>query len=58
MPTTIVGHAYWKETDAAACNDQETPFMKNPGLIGGLLNVLLEKYAGKLLKQEKGKENT
>jgi len=43
VPTTIVGHAFWKETDAASRKNQLTQFLKNLGLIGGLLLVLLEK---------------
>ena len=43
VPTTIVGHAFWKETDAASRKNQQTQFLKNLGLIGGLLLVLLEK---------------
>jgi len=43
VPTTIVGHAFWKETDAANRKNQQTQFLKNLGLIGGLLLVLLEK---------------
>ncbi len=43
IPTTIVGHAFWKETDAKARKMQQTQFLKNLGLIGGLLMVLFEK---------------
>ncbi|GAC1382593.1 MAG: hypothetical protein NVS4B7_06490 [Ktedonobacteraceae bacterium] len=43
VPTTIVGHAFWKETDPAAHKHHQTQFMKNLGLLGGLLLVLLEK---------------
>ena len=43
IPTTIVGHAFWKETDANARKMQQTQFLKNLGLIGGLLLVLFEK---------------
>jgi len=43
IPTTIVGHAFWNETDASARKMQQTQFLKNLGLIGGLLLVLLEK---------------
>ena len=43
VPTTLVGHAFWQETDANARRMQQTQFMKNLGLIGGLLLVLFEK---------------
>ena len=43
IPTTIVGHAFWKETDANARKMQQTQFLKNLGLIGGLLLILFEK---------------
>ena len=43
VPTTIVGHSFWSETDTATRNNQQTQFMKNLGLLGGLLIVLLEK---------------
>ncbi len=43
IPTTIVGHAFWKETDAKARKMQQTQILKNLGLIGGLLMVLFEK---------------
>ena len=40
VPTTIVGHAFWKETDPAARSMHQIQFLKNLGLIGGLLLVL------------------
>lgn len=43
IPTTLVGHAFWKETDAAGLKNQRTQFLKNLGLIGALILVLLEK---------------
>ncbi len=43
VPTTIVGHPFWSETDANTRNNQQTQFMKNLGLLGGLLIMLLEK---------------
>jgi len=43
VPTTLVGHAFWKEESEAACKAQQTQFMKNLSLIGGLLLVLAEK---------------
>ena len=43
VPTTLVGHAFWKETDAMSTKNQQTQFIKNLSLIGGLLLVLREK---------------
>jgi putative oxidoreductase len=43
VPTTIVGHPFWSETDANTRNNQQVQFFKNLGLLGGLLIVLLEK---------------
>src|SRR6266700_1844862 len=43
VPTTIVGHAFLKETDANARKLQPTTLLKKLGLIDGLLLVLFEK---------------
>src|SRR5215469_7037273 len=43
VPTTLVGHAFWREEAAATRAGQQTQFLKNLGLIGGLLLVLAEK---------------
>ncbi|HLX59518.1 MAG TPA: DoxX family protein [Ktedonobacteraceae bacterium] len=43
VPTTLVGHAFWKEETEAGRKAQRTQFMKNLGLIGGLLLVLAGK---------------
>lgn len=43
IPTTIVGHAYWKEENEAGHKNHRTHFLKNLGLLGGLLLVLTEK---------------
>jgi len=43
VPTTIVGHAFWKEENTAGRKNQHTQFFKNLGLLGGLLLVLTEK---------------
>ena len=43
VPTTLVGHAFWKEESEATRKAQQTQFMKNLGLIGGLLLVLAAK---------------
>ena len=37
VPTTLVGHAFWKESDADARKGQQIHFMKNVSMLGGLL---------------------
>ena len=43
IPTTIVGHGFWKEETGPGRQNNLTQFLKNLGLIGGLLMVLAEK---------------
>lgn len=43
LPTTFVGHPFWQEEDKQKYAMQRTQFLKNLGLIGGLLLVLSEK---------------
>jgi putative oxidoreductase len=43
VPTTLVGHPFWQEESEATRKAQQTQFMKNLSLIGGLLLVLAEK---------------
>src|SRR5437588_958548 len=40
VPTTVVGHAFWKEESDMGRRNQQTQFLKNLGLLGGLLLVL------------------
>ena len=42
-PTTLVGHSFWKEDNEAVRRAQFTQFLKNLGLMGGLLVLLVEK---------------
>jgi putative oxidoreductase len=42
IPTTYVGHAFWKEETPAGRTGQQTQFLKNLAMIGGLLVVLQE----------------
>jgi uncharacterized membrane protein YphA (DoxX/SURF4 family) len=42
IPTTLVGHAFWKEEKPQAQSMQRVQFLKNLGLIGGLLWVIAE----------------
>ncbi|MGI9156486.1 MAG: DoxX family membrane protein [Marmoricola sp.] len=37
LPTTVAGHAFWKETDAAAKKTQRLQFAKNLTMLGGVL---------------------
>ena len=37
VPTTYVGHQFWKQEDPAAARKQQVHFNKNVTLIGGLL---------------------
>ena len=43
VPTTLVGHSYWKEKDPQTRMNQRGQFLKNLAMIGGLVAVLLEK---------------
>lgn len=37
VPTTYIGHPFWKETDPTVKAQQRIHFLKNLGLLGGLL---------------------
>lgn len=37
VPTSIAGHPFWREQDADKRKQQRTHFLKNLGLLGGLL---------------------
>ena len=41
VPTTYVGHQFWKQTDEAARRGQQVHFNKNVSMIGGLLTYAL-----------------
>jgi uncharacterized membrane protein YphA (DoxX/SURF4 family) len=43
VPTTLLGHPFWKEEQEAARNAQSLQFFKNLGLIRGLLLLLTQK---------------
>jgi putative oxidoreductase len=43
IPTTLVGHPFWKEEPGPQRQNQQTQFLKNLSLIGGLLMVLTER---------------
>lgn len=40
IPTTFVGHSFWKESDPASRANQMVHFQKNLSMLGGLLIVL------------------
>ena len=42
IPTTLVGHAFWDEQDPKTIAMQRVHFLKNLGLIGGLLWIIAE----------------
>lgn len=37
VPTTLAGHPFWREQDPAVRRQQRTHFLKNVGLLGGVL---------------------
>jgi putative oxidoreductase len=41
VPTTLAGHAFWNEADAAARAQQRIQFFKNLCMLGGVLEVAL-----------------
>ncbi len=42
VPTTVVGHPFWSEKDRAVRTQQQTHFLKNLGLLGGLLMTVAD----------------
>lgn len=42
VPTTTAGHPFWQMADPAQRREQQTHFMKNLGLFGGLLLAALD----------------
>lgn len=42
IPTTLVGHPFWKDETPAARAGNQTQFMKNLSMLGGLILVLAE----------------
>jgi putative oxidoreductase len=39
VPTTLAGHRFWEETDAAGRSTQRVQFLKNAAMLGGLFLV-------------------
>ena len=42
VPTTLAGHRFWEEEDPASRGEQQIHFLKNVGLLGGLLFAALD----------------
>ena len=42
VPTTVAGHAFWEQEDPAARANHQIHFLKNLGVVGGLLMFLAQ----------------
>lgn len=42
VPTTYIGHRFWEKSDPAERRQQRTQFLKNMGLLGGLLLTVVD----------------
>ena len=42
VPTTLAGHRFWEVKDPAARKQQQLHFMKNLGLLGGVLLAVVD----------------
>jgi uncharacterized membrane protein YphA (DoxX/SURF4 family) len=43
LPTTYAGHPFWSETDKQVRQQQRASFLKNSGVLGGLLLTALDR---------------
>lgn len=43
LPTTYAGHPFWSETDKQMRQQQRNSFLKNVGILGGLLVTALDR---------------
>lgn len=43
VPTTLAAHAFWEHENSQAKKEQQANFLKNLGLLGGLLLVVTER---------------
>jgi len=50
-PTTYAGHPFWRETDKQSRGQQRSQFVKNLGLLGGLLATM---SSGRSSRRRKG----
>ena len=41
-PTTLAGHRFWEEDDPGRRSQQQTQFLKNLGLLGGLILAIFD----------------
>lgn len=42
LPTTVAGHPFWEIDDPAKRSQQRVQFLKNLGILGGLLVVAFD----------------
>jgi putative oxidoreductase len=45
IPTTFAGHRFWEEDDQGSRMGQQIHFLKNMGLLGGLLGIVAAEHA-------------
>ncbi len=43
VPTTVAGHAFWRQEDPGARKTDRIQLLKNLGLLGGLLAVVVDR---------------
>ncbi len=53
VPTTLAGHPFWEHEDPAERRAQQTHFLKNLGLIGGLLLAATETHHERLTLRQR-----
>jgi uncharacterized membrane protein YphA (DoxX/SURF4 family) len=56
IPTTYAGHRFWEETDESAKAQQRVHFLKNLGLLGGLI-LSAGTRPKKVVKEKKVKDH-
>jgi putative oxidoreductase len=42
VPTTLAGHRFWEEEDASRRAQQQIQFLKNAGMLGGLILAMFD----------------
>lgn len=57
VPTTLVGHRFWNESDPGMRANQTTHFLKNVSLIGGLLMASLDPEPHKKILARRAKDS-
>jgi uncharacterized membrane protein YphA (DoxX/SURF4 family) len=53
VPTSLAGHPFWEDEDPAERAAQRTHFLKNVGLLGGLLLAATETHRERLTWRER-----